>query len=323
MPIDQSNYIIAYKKIFLIRQVQIRLQELYLEKKIFSMVHFSTGQEAVAVGVCSALTVEDKVMGSHRSQALYLAKGGDVRKLVCEALGKGNGISKGKGGVMHLIDKANNFVGSSPLLGSSVPIASGVAYALKISENKNIAAVFYGDGASEEGVVYETYNLASTYALPILFIIENNLHSINSQLSDRRSNFYDTSLITRGLGISKYTKVDGNNFHEVFNVAKQSVKYIREECKPAIIECITYRHLAHSTPLMEEKYRTIDDLTGREKADCVKELRRLVISNDVIPESKLIEIELEIQNSVSEDILYSLNSEYPAKKELYNDLYFE
>jgi TPP-dependent pyruvate/acetoin dehydrogenase alpha subunit len=130
-------------------------------------------------------------------------------------------------------------------------------------------------------------------------------------------------LITRGLGISKYTKVDGNNFHEVFNVAKQSVKYIREECKPAIIECITYRHLAHSTPLMEEKYRTIDDLTGREKADCVKELRRLVISNDVIPESKLIEIELEIQNSVSEDILYALNSEYPAKKELYNDLYFE
>jgi len=323
MTLDRSDYIKAYKNIFLIRQVQIQLKELYLQNKIFSMIHFSLGQEAVAVGVCSALSDEDKVMGSHRSQALYLAKGGDVRKLLCEALGKGNGITRGKGGVMHLADKTNNFVGSSPLLGSSVPIASGVAYAQKLSGNKSIAVVFYGDGASEEGVVYETYNLAATYSLPILFVIENNLHSINSQLFDRRSNFYDTSLITKGLGISKYTKVDGNNYHEVFNVAKQSIKYIREECKPAIIECITYRHLAHSTPLMDEKYRTIDSFTEREKADCVNGLRRLIISNNVISESKLIEIELEIQNSVSVDILYALNSEYPTNKELYSDTYFE
>jgi pyruvate dehydrogenase E1 component alpha subunit len=299
------------------------LRELYLKNKIFSMIHFSFGQEAVALGVCEALTRSDKVLGSHRSQALYLAKGGAPRELICEALGKANGITRGKGGVMHLIDVKSGHVGSSPLLGSVVPIASGVAYAQKSNGNREITAVFYGDGASEEGVVYETYNLAATFSLPLLFVIENNLHSINSQLSDRRSSHYDVSTIASGLGILKYKRVDGNSFHEVFSSAKEAVEYIRKEGKPAILECITYRHLAHSTPLMDEKYRSVDNLRERERVDCLTGLRKLVLTSKFISDSELIDIETGIKQSVSDDIQYALDSEYPKSEELYLDIFYE
>src|SRR3989344_1337011 len=142
----------AYKRMLFIRVAESELVKLYLDHKLFSMVHFYIGEEAVAVGVCDALQPEDKVLGNHRSHGHYLAKGGNFRRMVCELLGRANGLARGKGGSMHLIGKEGNFVGSSPLLGSVVPISSGVAFEQKYNKRGTITVAFYGGGASEEGV---------------------------------------------------------------------------------------------------------------------------------------------------------------------------
>jgi len=153
----------AYKKMFLIRTVEEEIAALYLKEKIMSFVHFYVGQEAVAVGVCDALGANDKVLGNHRSHGHYLAKGGDLKRMVCELLGKEAGLAHGKGGSMHMMDKSVNFTGTTPILGSVVPLACGTAFAQKYQKTGGIAVAFFGDGAFEEGVVYETLNLAALF----------------------------------------------------------------------------------------------------------------------------------------------------------------
>lgn len=318
--VELKDLMRGYETMFYIREAQEQLRDLYLRNKIFSMVHFYIGQEAVASGVCDALDLHDKVLGNHRSHGHYLAKGGNFRKLASELFGKENGASRGKGGSMHLIDKSVNFIGSSPLLGSAVPIATGVAFAQKFINQPGITVVFYGDGASEEGVVYESYNLAALYETPILFVLENNFHSINSKLSERRSLGYDVSKISEGLGIGKYKKTDGNDYLSVSRDAADLIGYIRKTGKPAILECMTYRHLAHSTPLMEEGYRSEDSLVNRVASDPVLNLKKIILSYGA--ELNLIKtLEERIRASISEDIEFALNSKEPNKCELFNNVF--
>ena len=179
----------------LIRITEQEIANFYLANKVMSFVHFYVGQEAVATGVCAALASGDKVMGNHRSHGHYLAKGGDLKRMVCELLGKAHGSSKGKGGSMHMIDKSVNFVGSTPILGSVVPLACGAAFEQKYNKKNDLTVSFVGDGASEEGVVYETINLAALFKLPYLIVVENNLYSVNSKIKDRRSEGYNVEKI--------------------------------------------------------------------------------------------------------------------------------
>lgn len=247
----------AYKKMFLIRIAEQEIAAMYLRDKIMSFVHFYVGQEAVAVGVCDALIKADKVLGNHRSHGHYLARGGDLKKMVCELLGKENGSSRGKGGSMHMIDKSVNFIGSTPILGSIVPLACGTAFEQKYHHKNDIAVAFFGDGAFEEGVVYETLNLAALFKLPLLLVVENNLFSVNSKLRDRRSDAYDIEKIVTGFGVH-YMRADGNEYGDVFEKSKEIVAQVRMG-RPAVLECITYRHMAHSAPIFDEGYREEDN----------------------------------------------------------------
>ncbi len=309
----------AYARMLSIRVAQEELVKLYMDKKIFSMVHFYIGQEAVAVGVCDALQKGDKAMGNHRSHGHYLAKGGSFRKMVCELLGKENGSARGKGGSMHMIAKEVGFVGSTPLLGSVVPIAAGVAFEQKYNKRGGVTVAFYGDGASEEGVVYETYNLAALYKLPLLLVIENNLFSINSYIKNRRSPRYDVRKIVEGLG-ARYEQADGNDYHDVHEKACSLVESIRATSEPAVLECMTYRHMAHSTPLMEEAYRNEDTVEKRQESDSLKKMHSELIGAGV-SEKKLSAIENTIRASVRKDIAFAQGSPFPKKKELYTDIY--
>ncbi|MBI4093470.1 thiamine pyrophosphate-dependent dehydrogenase E1 component subunit alpha [Candidatus Kaiserbacteria bacterium] len=317
---EKKEILNAYRRMLSIRVAQEELVKMYMDKKIFSMVHFYIGQEAVAVGVCSALKKGDKVMGNHRSHGHYLAQGGSFRKMACELLGRANGSARGKGGSMHMIAKEVNFVGSTPLLGSVVPLSAGVAFEQKYNKRGTITAAFYGDGASEEGVVYETYNLAALYKLPLLLVIENNLFSINSYIKNRRSQRYDVQKVAEGLGI-RFERADGNDYHDVHEKAKALVDSIRKTHEPAVLECMTYRHMAHSTPLMEEGYRNEDTAGKRQETDSLKKLRSELLG-DGVSEKRLSAIEEAIRASVRKDIAFAERSPFPKKQELYTDMYY-
>lgn len=308
----------AYKKMFLIRVVEQELAALYLRDKIMSFVHFYVGQEAVAVGVCDALRKEDKILGNHRSHGHYLAKGGDLKKMICELLGKELGSSRGKGGSMHMVDKSVNFVGSTPILGSVVPLSCGTAFEQKYNKKKEVTIAFFGDGAFEEGIVYETLNLAAFLKLPLLLVVENNLFAVNSKLKDRRSEAYDIEKIVTGFGVA-YVKADGNDYGDVFKKAQKLVAEVRKG-KPAVLECVTYRHMAHSAPIFDEGYREEDAAEKRQEKDSLRKLRGALLAGET-SEKEIVAAEEDIRKTVAASIAFALQAPYPKKESLYTNLY--
>lgn len=314
-----DTFLSAYKKMFLIRTAEQDLAEFYLKNKVMSFVHFYVGQEAVAVGVCDALSYDDYAFGNHRSHGHYLAKGGDLKKMVCEVLGKEDGCAKGMGGSMHMIDKSVGFIGSTPILGSITPIVAGGAFEQKYNKKKNISVGFIGDGASEEGVVYETMNLVALMKLPFLLVIENNLYSVNTRVHERRGEGYNVEKVVTGLGV-KYLKADGNDYKDVFEKATMLVNYIKEGNGPAVLECVTYRHMAHSAPIFDENYREEDTIENRKEKDSLLRLRKHLLENGISEES-LIGLEKDIKIQVEESIEYAVNAKYPPKERLYSNVY--
>ncbi len=310
----------VYKKMFLIRTAEEQLADYYLKNKIINLVHFCVGQEAVAVGVCDALDNNDRVMGNHRSHGHYLAKGGDLKKMICELFGKECGSSRGKGGSMHLIDTSVNFIGSTPILSSAVPLSCGSAFEQKYHKSDAITAVFLGDGAFEEGGVYESLNLAALFELPILIVLENNLRSINSRLWERRSSAYDTKKIVTGFGV-RYVKADGNDYLDVVGKVKELVPEVRKG-KPALIECMTYRHMAHSGPGFEEETREEDTIEQRKKSDSVLRIRKKILDSE-ITENEIIAVEDSIKTTVADAIVFAEKAPFPKKETLYTDLYVQ
>jgi pyruvate dehydrogenase E1 component alpha subunit len=304
---------------YLIRVAEEKIAEMYLKNKIMSFVHFYVGQEAVAVGVADSIGKKDKMLGNHRSHGHYLAKGGDLTRMLAELLGKKTGLAHGKGGSMHMIDRSVNFVGSTPILASVVPLASGVAFEQKYHKKKDVTVAFIGDGAFEEGVVYETLNLAGLFKLPLLLVVENNLYSVNSPIKDRRAEGHDTETIVRGFG-AKYLKADGNDYQDVRSKASVLVEYLRKGNGPAVLECIAFRHMAHSAPIFDESCRIEDALETRVKKDSLKRLRRELLTAKV-PEKKIVTLEKKISREIDTGIATAQKALYPDHSELTQNLY--
>lgn len=306
----------------LIRIAEEEIAKHYLEHKVMSFVHFYVGQEAVAVGVAMALEKDDRMMGNHRSHGHYLAKGGDLKCMVCELLGKAPGLAKGKGGSMHMIDKSVGFIGSTPILGSIVPLANGSAFEQKYSGSKNLTVGFCGDGAFEEGVVYETLNLAALFKNPFLLVVENNLYSVNSKLRDRRSAEHEVEKIVQGFGVA-YAKADGLDYEDVVAKASMLVEGIRAGKGPAVLECMTYRHMAHSAPLMDDAagYREEDTLEKRLERDSLKCLKEKLLTAGVASAADLDKLDTDTRRYVKESIAYAVEAPYPDASSLYANLH--
>ncbi len=274
MIVEDSVLIEAYKRMLTIRLAEETIAKDFLENKIFSFYHSSHGQEAAAVGVCMALLPEDRVFGNHRSHGHYLAKGGDLYRMFCEIYGKADGCCKGKGGSMHCVDRSVGFMGSTPILGSIVPIATGSAFEQKHNNSKNITVVFFGDGASEEGVVYESINIASVMQLPIIYVIEDNLYAVNTPHHVRRSESFDRASLYRGLGATYY-EADGNSFTDTFKQAKLA-RISTGWGRPVVLHLTAYRHMAHSGPVMDESVRITDTKERRLALDPLPIMRELL-----------------------------------------------
>lgn len=261
----------AYRKMLTIRIAEETIAEDFKRNKIFSFLHLYTGQEAVAVGVADALQPTDLMLGNHRSHGHYIAKGGKLAAMFREIYGKEGGCCNGKGGSMHMLDRSVGFMGTTPILGSVVPIAAGFAFAQKFTETGNVVVAFYGDGASEEGAIYETMNLAATLRLPLVLVLEDNLYAVNSPASARRANSYRPELVVRGLGM-EYRYVDGTDFVAVHNQAGIAIQRARKYDIPSVLHAVTYREMAHSGPIKDESVREIDTAEVRKNADPIERL---------------------------------------------------
>lgn len=242
-----------------VREVENLIAEKYSDQIFRCPVHLSVGQEAIAVGICSELRMTDKVMSTHRSHAHYLAKGGDLFAMFCELMGKDAGCCIGRGGSMHLLDKAQGFYGSIPVVGSSLPIAMGIALAEKQSDSKNVVVAFVGDAVMETGQFYESLNFISLMQLPILIVLENNGYSTYAPIRDRQPKDRNLSATAKGFGITFFS-ANGDEIEPVVKLAKESLLLVRCS-QPVLIELSTFRRYEHCGPNFD------DDLGYRSKSE--------------------------------------------------------
>jgi len=246
-----------YRRMLRIRSIEERIAAEYSKQEIRCPVHLSVGQEAVAVGTCSALAPTDEIMSGHRSHAHYLAKGGSLHRMLAEMLGKTEGCTHGLGGSMHLIDKSCGFRGAVPIVGSTIPIATGLAFQHQLDRDGRIVAVFFGDGATEEGGFHESLNFAALKRLPIVYVCENNLYSVYSPLAVRQpANRSQLGLATaHGLAAEA---ADGNDVVAVAAAMQRAVERARSGAGPSFLEFSTYRWREHCGPNFDNHlgYRT-------------------------------------------------------------------
>ena len=270
---DQSIFMKnkLFESMLRIRLVEESIANKYSEQKMRCPTHLSIGQEAIAVGVCANLTSQDQVLSTHRAHAHYLAKGGCLNSMMAEIYGKVSGCSKGMGGSMHLIDTSVGFMGSTAIVGNTIPVAVGLALEKKLTRKKSIACVFFGDGATEEGAFYESVNFAIIHSLPILFICENNLYSVYSGLEVRQPVDRKIHKMVRAMGISAQHG-NGNDVEEVARKVKHAKTMILKSGGPQFLEFDTYRWREHCGPNFDNNigYREESEFLKWKKKDPLK-----------------------------------------------------
>jgi TPP-dependent pyruvate/acetoin dehydrogenase alpha subunit len=304
-----------YRALYRIRRVEEEVAAVYPTDKIKSPVHLSIGQEAVSVGVCEALRKDDVAFGTYRSHAFYLAKGGDLRKMVAELYGKATGCAKGKGGSMHLIDAQARVMGASAVVGTTIPQAVGYAYALKLRRQDAVVVSFFGDGAVDEGVFHESLNFAVLKSLPVVFICENNFYAIHTHQL-RRQKVANICERARGYGMPA-EQIPDNDVLRIYERVKAAVEKIRSgEAGPVFFECLTYRLKEHVGPNEDFHlgYRTREEAERWIDNDPI---RRLAEAIDTGQRQK---IESEVEGEIREAFAFAEESPFPESAELYTDV---
>jgi len=264
-------------------------------------LHLSIGQEAPAAAFSLVTKDGDYAVSTHRSHAHYLAKGGNLKSMIAELYGKATGCSRGIGGSMHLIDTTVGFMGSSAIVGNSIPVGVGLAFALQYERKPFASIVFLGDGATEEGVFYESLNFAALKNLPVLFFCENNQYSVYSPIQDRQPPTRDIVNVARSLG-ARARRVDGHSAPECLLALTEELPGIREGAGPILIEFMTHRYLEHCGPNDDDQlgYRQLGELASWQSRDPIDDLRKKVSIDEIAMQERVAEIEKEISEAFEE-----------------------
>tara|TARA_B110000008_G_C16949970_1_gene555978 strand:- start:928 stop:1869 length:942 start_codon:yes stop_codon:yes gene_type:complete len=297
---------------FRIRLIEEAIANRYSEEKMRCPVHLSIGQEAIAVGVCANLSNKDLVLSTHRAHAHFLAKGGNLRSMIAEIYGKATGCSKGMGGSMHLIDKPIGFMGSTAIVGNTIPVAVGLALAFKIQKSSSISCAFFGDGAVEEGVFYESINFAALHKLPILFICENNLYSVYSGLSVRQPYGRKIHEMVSGMGIEAY-KGNGNCILEVSKKTFEAKERILSGKGPQFLEFNTYRWREHCGPNFDNDigYRSEKEFQEWKQIDPLRDMF------NSLSQQELADLTSEISLEIDDAFSFAEESKFPQESDLH------
>ncbi len=316
--LDKKAYLKMYTYMLKIRRFEERAAQLYGMGHIGGFCHLYIGQEAVVVGVLMTIDKNDSVVTTYRDHGHMIARGLDPKRIMAELTGREDGYSAGKGGSMHMFSKENNFYGGHGIVGAQVPIGTGIAFTHKYNDEKNICRTYIGDGAMNNGQVFEAFNLASLWKLPVLYIIENNKYGMGTSV-DRAA--AGSELYKRGeaFGIPG-EKVDGMNSFKVIEAADKAGKYVREGNGPYIIEVQTYRYRGHSMS-DPAKYRTKEELQNYKETDPIEIVKKEMLKKKFAYEKDIEKINKEILDEIKNAADYALNSQYPKDSELYTDVY--
>lgn len=316
--ISKEDFLRAYYDMVLLRKFEEKAGQIYGMGLIGGFCHLYIGQEAVAVGTYLAKNKDDSVVTTYRCHAQAILSGLEPKNVLAELMGKETGSSKGKGGSMHLFNKEGRFFGGHGIVGSSVPLGTGIAFAEQYRKTNNICITFLGDGAVNQGQVYEAFNMAALWKLPVLFIIENNEYSMGTSV--KRSTAM-TDLFKKGesFGIEG-VRMDGMDFVEVHDTIKELSEKIRSGSGPKLIEAKTYRYRGHS---MSDpgKYRNKEEVDQKKLLDPIENLKLFLLKNGFCQEEYFKKIDNEVKHIVSEAVEFATNSSKPDISELFKDIY--
>lgn len=316
MPKNKQNskeLIDLLRRMWLIRAFEEKASVLYAERQIMGLLHLGIGQEAVAVGACSSLRRHDYVYGGHRSHGHAIAKGADINRLMAEIAGRATGYCGGKGGSMHIVAKECGFITATGVVGGTIPLALGAAFAAKERKKKQVAVVFFGDGAGQAGPFHESLNIASLWQLPVIFICENNGYAEFTPLS-AHTKIARLAQHAKTYAISA-TTVDGNDLFAVRDAMAKAVTACRAGKGPAFIECLTHRMRGHyeGDPA---KYRELSELADWRKKDPIARAARVLLKMNLLNDKDLRAIEHEARGLVEKAAAFALSSPWPEAREV-------
>ena len=321
--LDPSFQIALYKKLLRVRHAEQELAERYKKQEMRTPTHFGLGQEAVAVGVCEALNIDDVVYSHHRSHNHFLAKGGKVGALAAELFGRVTGCSKGRGGSVHLTDRSCGFIASSAILGEAMAASTGSALAFKMDQSSRVSVSFFGDAVAEEGAFYECLSYAALHQLPVLFVCENNGYATESSFETRQPK--DVSIHGRvaAFGIQTF-EVDGNDVCAVYETTQKALGRLRAGGGPVFIEAETYRWLEHVGPhydhALGRTYRTEEEVSSWQDRDPVKKQAARIVDQGWLDEPALKTLDADSLEETLNAIDEAFKAPWPEVDTLYDNV---
>lgn len=306
------------RRMWVIRAFEEKLSALYAERQVAGLLHLGIGQEAVAVGVCGLLRTDDLVYGGHRSHGHAIAKGADINRLMAEIAGRATGYCGGKGGSMHIVAKECGFITATGVVGGTIPLALGAAFAAKEGKKGQLAVVFFGDGAGQAGPFHESLNIASLWQLPVIFVCENNGYAEFTPLS-AHTKIARLAQHAKSYGIPAST-VEGNDLFAVRHATQKAAEKCRAGKGPVFVECLTHRMRGHyeGDPA---KYRELSQLAEWKKQDPIARAARTLKGKKAVTDKELAAIEREARDSVEKAAEFSLVSPWPAASDVDSQVY--
>src|ERR1700704_5442664 len=317
---DIDQWLRMYRKMLMIRLFEEQANELYTRALMPGLTHLYIGEEAVAVGVCEALNIDDYITSTHRGHGHCVAKGAALDRMFAELLGKEAGYCKGKGGSMHIADPDTGNLGANAIVGGSAGIATGAAFSSKYRKTGQVAVCFFGEGALGQGLLYEELNLAQLWKLPVIFVCENNGYNEYTHFSESTAG--DVSARAAAFGMANET-IDGQNVREVYTVASKYIERARKGDGPAFLQCITYRYHGHHVGDIARAYyrpKTEEQEWGNER-DPVTLHGAWLMANGVADRGALDAIQAELITQMDAAVEFAIASPYPDPSKVTQDIY--
>lgn len=317
---SKETYLTWYETMQLMRKFEEKSGQLYGQQKIKGFCHLYIGQEACVAGAISALEKGDKYITAYRDHAHPIALGSDPKAIMAELFGKETGISKGKGGSMHMFDKENGFFGGHGIVGGQIPLGAGIAFSEKYNKTGKLCMCYMGDGAVRQGAFHEALNMAMTMKLPVIFCIENNGYAMGTSVT-RTSNVTELDKLGSAYDMPSIS-VDGMSVIDVHYAVEEAAKRARKGDGPTLIEFRTYRYKGHSMS-DPAKYRTKEEVEEYKQKDPIQQVKATILDQKLASEEDLAKIDDKIKVIVTESVDFAEKSAFPSAKEAYTDVYLD